>query len=215
VIDHHNLPSVNTAKLPETYQAAKNALANCADLDECQSWADKAEALASYARQAEDDGLRKMADRIQARAIRRAGELLKQIPPAHGANQNIRAGALPIVSRTQAADDAGMSHHQRRQAIRVATVPDDDFERQIESDSPPTVTSLANQGKRPIIDLKGRDPTEFNRAMHFVSFVEHYSREVLKKELSIIETLNDSERQRVRKAINAIDSIHDQIITRI
>jgi hypothetical protein len=47
-------------------------------MDECQQWADKAEALASYAKQSKDDSLRKMCDRIQARAIRRCGELLKK-----------------------------------------------------------------------------------------------------------------------------------------
>ena len=34
--------------------------------------------MASYARQAQDDELRRMADRIQARAIRRCGELLQR-----------------------------------------------------------------------------------------------------------------------------------------
>ena len=62
------------ARLPEVYEAAKVALAHCASLDECQSWANKAEALASYARQANDSTLRKQADRIQARAIRREGD---------------------------------------------------------------------------------------------------------------------------------------------
>ena len=61
-------------------------------IDECQMWADKAEALASYAKQANDDGLRRMADRIQASAIQRAGELLQEIAPATGAH---RAGGHP------------------------------------------------------------------------------------------------------------------------
>ena len=66
-----NLPDVANARLPATYEAAKTALANCARIDECQGWADKMAALASYARQVKDDELRKMADRIKARAIRR------------------------------------------------------------------------------------------------------------------------------------------------
>ncbi len=40
-----------------------------------------------------------MALRIQNRAMRRVGELLKQIRPAHGANQNIEDGAVPKVTR--------------------------------------------------------------------------------------------------------------------
>ena len=79
-----DLPPIGKARLPATYEGAKVALAECTRLDECQDWADKAEALASYAKQAQDDELRKMADRIQARAIRRCGELLQQIASASG-----------------------------------------------------------------------------------------------------------------------------------
>jgi hypothetical protein len=39
---------------------------------------------------------------------------------------------------------AGLSPHQLKQAERVASVPDADFERQVESDKPPTVTQLAD-----------------------------------------------------------------------
>lgn len=65
------------------------------------------------------------ADRIQARAIRRAGELLRQIPPASESNlkQNRQEGDHPSVTRTEAATQAGMSEHQRKQALRVAAVP--------------------------------------------------------------------------------------------
>jgi hypothetical protein len=78
------LPSITTARLPQTYEAARQALADCQGLDECKDWADKAAALASYAKQAEDETLMKMAARIKARAVRRAGELLQQIEPATG-----------------------------------------------------------------------------------------------------------------------------------
>lgn len=45
-------------------------------------------ALASYAKQADDDELMKMATRIRDRAIRRAGELLQQIQPSKGGRPN-------------------------------------------------------------------------------------------------------------------------------
>jgi hypothetical protein len=50
------------------------ALASCERIDECWEWANKAEALASYAKIADDDSLRIMADRIQARAVRRMAD---------------------------------------------------------------------------------------------------------------------------------------------
>lgn len=45
----------------------------------------------------------------QASAIRRCGILLREIEKAHGANQNIRDGNDPKVTRKQAAQDAGLS----------------------------------------------------------------------------------------------------------
>ncbi len=63
--DIHEI-NIARAKLPASYDAARAALAKCDRIDECQDWANKAEALASYARMADDDTLRKHADRIRA-----------------------------------------------------------------------------------------------------------------------------------------------------
>jgi len=76
-----NLPvhlNVAQARLPDRYGWAKAALAECQRVDECKDWADKAAAMASYARQSDDDTLYKTAIRIKSRAIRRCGELLKE-----------------------------------------------------------------------------------------------------------------------------------------
>lgn len=152
-----------TARLPAAYEAAKVALARCTNIDECQTWANKAQALASYARQADDDTLQKQAMRIQSRAIRRCGELLQEFRSAGGRPAQIgegdRAGSnddapektpvgdLPS-SATEAARAAGISEHQHKTAIRVANVPSDLFEAAVDSDEPPTVTTLADMGKK-------------------------------------------------------------------
>jgi len=219
-IDHSKLPAVGNASLPETYTKAQQALADCQKIDECQSWADKAEALASYAKQAEDESLRKMADRIQARAISRAGELLQQIEPSKGGRPSeTKEGALPSLSRTQAAEDAGMSDWQRKTALRVANVPRDEFEAAVESENPPTVTQLAEQGKRQrnVVDLKGRDPEDFKRATHFVALLRRYMEGLEKYDdiEGIVSILDDAEREKLRKIIPAIDAMHDKIITRL
>ena len=208
--------SVSDARLPAAYEAAKVALANCASIDECQGWANKAEALASYAKQADDDTLRKQADRIQARAIRRCGELLKQFD---GRGEHRKGeGALP--SSRQMATDAGLSEHQHKQAVRVANVPANDFEQAVESEAPPTVTRLADMGRRPaprpVVDLKGRDPGEFNRALHFIAEVEDYAASLVSADLnSILPSLLTSEADTLRSLIIRVDALHDQIITRI
>lgn len=213
--------SVANASLPATYASAKQALAECVSLDECKDWSDKAAALASYAKQAADDEMMKMATRIRDRAIRRSGELLKQIEPKPGANQNIGAGTdTKVLTRTDAAEQAGMSKRQAVTAIRVANVPSADFERQVESETPPTVTALAEQGKKsapkPVIDLEGRDPGEFNRALLFVGEIESYAKAAAGFDLdALLPTLTAEEANEVRQHIAAIDAIHDRIITRI
>lgn len=211
------------ARLPASYEAAKQALATCEQIDECVSWADKAAALASYAKMANDDELEKRSMRIRARAIRRAGELLKQIEPGQGARDGKRGdGTDSPLTRTEAAKAAGMSERQQVTAVRVANVPAQSFEAQIESEKPPTVTKLAEQGKKPapkpepVVDLKGRDPKEFNRALHFIGAFESYAREVNAFDLkAILPILTSEEKEELRSLIASIDAVHDTIVTRI
>jgi hypothetical protein len=173
---HANLPAhVDTAsaRLPQSYEAAKRALAECERLDECKEWSDKMAALASYARQVEDETLLKTAMRIHGRALRRVGELLKAV--AIGREQGGRppqnGGGVPTVSQRAAAVAVGLSKDQQVAAVRVANIPAEEFEAAIESDSPPTVTKLAEAGtklRNPLgFDyLEGRDPQKFNAAIH-------------------------------------------------
>ena len=218
-----NLPStisVSGASLPQTYQAAQAALAQCSQVDECKDWADKAAALASYARQAEDQELERMAQRIRARAIRRAGELLKQIEPAPtGPKPELKAGDRHQFGRADAAREAGMSPHQAKQATRIANVPEREFEEQIESPKPPTLSQLAQQGVKPrqqLVDLGGRDPKEYNRALHYVGEFEQAARDLTNQSHDqILPTLDEKERARLRAAIQKIDAITDKVATRI
>lgn len=94
--------------------------------------AGRAEALASYARRAGDEELKKMAMRIQARAIRRCGDLLREIEKSSGGRPpKTQDGTVPSLTRTQAAKDAGLSKDQAVTAIRVSNVPEEEF-REIE-----------------------------------------------------------------------------------
>jgi len=167
------------ARLPVSYEAAKNALSNCVTLDECQDWANKAEALASYAKQADDDTLRKLADRIQARAVRRCGELLKTFSNQR-ARTDLDKGAL---TQRQVASDAGMSLHQERTAVRVANVPLATFEEAVEAEAPLTVTKLAEIGKQsraPAREPEPPPPVEpapagFKEATAFIGTIKRFS----------------------------------------
>lgn len=162
------------AKLPVVYRTAQRALAECTRVDECRAWADKAKALASYARQSKDRSLFTYAQRIQARAIRRGGELFQQIRPAKGGRPGAKTGtAGGTSSRKEAAAVAGVSKRQKDTMLRVAAVPAEDFERQVESEQPPTVTELARQGTKTVVDYRGRSTTEqFKSATHTLARIE-------------------------------------------
>ena len=207
-IPQENLPDISKATLPQSYVAAKTALAECSRLDECQSWANKAEAMASYAKQANDDALRKMADRIQARAIRRCGELLKQIEPANGARTDKpRDGADPKLTRKQAATDAGLSERQRKTAIRVANIPADEFDQRVESENPPTITALADVGTK-------KSSHDFKRATAALGTLRRFSEFCEKNDPhEVASGVLDHEKREAKAWVGFIDSWMDRFIT--
>lgn len=210
-----NLPALPTknAPLPQMYERAREALAECSRVDECKDWADKAQALASYARQADDDTLYKMARRIQGRAVRRAGELLKtfqgpgvrtDIQPAEGAHPR---------SQRQAAASAGMSKHQEKQAVRVSKVPEPDFEAAVESDEPPTVTKLADMGKEstPASAREG-----FYEATHTLGAMSRFAEKCAENPPELVAGgLLSHEHDKARRLVHEIDSWLDRFIVNL
>lgn len=131
------------AQFPRRYVEARAALLRLDQVDECQEWANRAAAMACYARQAKDTTLLDMAKRIQARAIRRIGELLKQTPAFAG-----RPPATAI-TRSSVARTAGLTKIQKDTALAVASIPHDEFERVVESDDPPPAYRLREMGRVP------------------------------------------------------------------
>ena len=176
------LPNIANARLPQTYEQAKAALAKCAAIDECKDWADKAEAMASYARQSGDKQMRIMADKIQGRAIDRCGELYRQIPKAQGGDRSKNLpGQMFASPREQARIKAEMSKNQAADALAVNAIPRDQFEALIESDNPPTVKKLAAIGrkkrKRALVDLGERTAKEFAAATGLIGVIDEFVKE--------------------------------------
>lgn len=138
---------------PATYLAARNALARCEQLDECKEMADKAAAIEVYARQSKDDSLVIMAQRIQARAIRRMGELLGEVEPRHG----VKSGP----TRTATARAAGLSPYKQAVAMQVAAIPAARFEGLVEAQKPLRVSKLAAIGTR-----RGTRRANYSKRVH-------------------------------------------------
>ncbi len=200
-----SFPEASHAKLPASYKAAQKALAECSRIDECQDWADKAAALASYARQSKDDQLKKMAQRIQDRAVRRCGELLKQVD-ARGDHMKADGGGG---SQREIAAAAGLSERQQLTAVRVASVPEEDFNRQVESANPPTVTALAAQGTRRLTtenDVPNPQLLKFRKLAQFCGETDA---------ASLAASVPESQRGEFRALIGEVDAWLDQFITSI
>ena len=201
-----------TARLPQTYEAAKAALSNCSSIDECKEWANQAEALASYARQADDKTMLNIVMRIKARAVRRVGELLQQYdgrgrPPE---NTNGTVG----ISQTQAASDAGLSQRQKETAVRVANVPSDHFEQSIESHSPPTVTKLAEIGKQ--TRAIAPPPEGFAQATYLLGSVGRFAEFCGKYTPEFVAGgLKPFEYREAREQVAIIDAWLDRFIVRL
>jgi hypothetical protein len=142
-----------SAKLPGNYEDARQALEKCARIDECKGWIDQAEAIKSYARQIGDDSLVRVVDRIYFRAIRRLGEMLLEIPDNNrGRPAKNRVDDRPNLTRGQAAAEIGLSEYQRKIAIRLASILEEQFEESVESGA--NLTELAELGttKKPPTD---------------------------------------------------------------
>ncbi len=212
-----NLPNVANAKLPATYEAAKASLTECTRVDECADWANKAEAMAAYARMSEDETLRKMCDRIQARALRRCGELLK-IHNAQGRRTDQPLDGSGHKSQQEVGAEAGLSERQQKTAVRISNVSEADFERQVESDSPPTVTALAEQGKKTrVIDLtEGRDHEEYAMATQAQGRLHEFAAFASKTDpAAVARGSSPTETKEMRKQIAIVDGWLDVLITRL
>jgi hypothetical protein len=208
-------PDTSAANLPATYTAAQQAIAELDRVDECKSWSDKAAALASYARQANDDSLRVMAVRIQARAERRCGELLKQIPRADIATRYGKDGTVPPVTRTSAAIEAGLSERQRKTALRVANVPQDEFEAALASDAPPTVSALAERGRVHRQPYDSPIPADPAQAAKATALLREFAAFCGANDPARIACSSGVDTELARGYVSTIDTWLDRFVTRL
>jgi hypothetical protein len=161
----------------------------------------------------------KVVPRIQARAIRRCGELLRTVPVASGAHMK-QEGAHPFLTREQVATDAGLSEHQRKTALRLTAIPEQDFVAQIESDKPPTITALAKQGTveqpKPLIDLRGIPPADYARATEAIGPLRRFS-EFCKAQppARIAGALMPHEVASVLKNVSIVDAWLDEFVANL
>lgn len=214
----HSLDTAH-APLPVVYENAKTALYNCVNVDECINWADKALALASYARQSHDEELEKLAKRIRARAIRRCGELLKMFDGRPNNNPSGKEGGTqgrdaPPLGRYEAGKNAGLSLDQTKQAVNMANIPEALFESKVEEEKPLSTSQLAELGKREF--LSKPKPEAFADSVHLkgdlrrlVEKMDDFYPEY------IISAISEEDKQEWRKMIGKIEIWFDKFIVNL
>jgi hypothetical protein len=222
-MNHSLLPSVAKATLPERYEAAKAAISECSRVDECKDWGDKAAALASYAKQSGDKTMEETAMRIRARAIKRCGELLKEVEKASG-GQPYQKGSTSRgapTSRRSVAEQAGMSKDQAVTAIRVANVPKESFEKQVEGDNPPSITALAEQGKAkskavPHYEQRGMTKEAFQAGMYFRPHLVRMAGYTKDFDPQLVaDGSTPDEREEIRRNIETVERYFDKLIAKL
>lgn len=150
---------IPTAPLPINYQAAKAALAECACIDECKDWSDKAVAIASYAKQVRDKTMMHNAQRIVLRARERLGELLLEWTAENNSGSK---------SKHAIADQLGVDHALADQAIAIARVPKKVRDSEIEGAPPIAPTRLAALTPRVYARYSAPPPSEADYIIDYI-----------------------------------------------
>jgi hypothetical protein len=146
------LPQIAETGFPVSYEAAKQAIIACQSPIECRTMADKAAAMAVYAKLRDDSELHNRAVRLQDWATRRWGELDRELYPDRSkANLKQNKADSPECGTSQSgkrpAPLDGTTEYQRVVSRRLAAIPEPEFVRQVDGPNPPTVAKLADQGR--------------------------------------------------------------------
>lgn len=135
-------PDLNPAETElAIYDKAKYWIAQYESVDEVKDFRDKAKACQAYANQAKNYDLELQAARARVRAERRCGELLKEMDKAKGVLK--QGDKLPQSNGTTTGptlSDMGLTKDQSSKWQQLANVPEDEFERELNSGG--TVPSL-------------------------------------------------------------------------
>ena len=168
---------IPTVRLPDNYMAACVALVACSRVDEVKEWSDKAEGVASYARQANDTQMFDLAQRIKNRAERRLGELLDDLK---------RKDADDDYSKPREPLGVYIGRRRRENAVNLASIPEKKFEESNSQTPAPTVISLLKQNGAYTPMQVGKAEFEARRASMGVREREHFDAIVAINQLRLV-----------------------------
>jgi hypothetical protein len=120
------------------YDAMCSAIAAAYAVDEVKDIRNKARAIETYARQAKNVEAERQACEIRLRAERKAGELLRERDKAKAGRPPNRSDNATDYRGAETLAEIGISKQQSSDWQKLAAVPPDLFERELQSERPTT-----------------------------------------------------------------------------
>lgn len=119
------------------YDVAREALAACVKVDEVKAIRDKAEAMAQYARRANDSEMARWLSEIRVRAERKAGELLAETGERGEREMGRDGRPKNVLTKLK---DIGITYNQSAQWQKIAAIPEAKFEKILVASEEPVTT---------------------------------------------------------------------------
>lgn len=141
MVDHSTSTNISL------YDNAKYWIAQYEAVDEVKEYRDKAAAIQAYAKQANDYELERKAAHARVRAERRAGELLKEQEKAKGGEQYHRSSSATSAQPLPTLTEIRITKDQSSKWQQLANVPEDEFEKALESSPTPSAHSILKSRK--------------------------------------------------------------------
>ena len=130
--------------VPVEYEAACKALQACIDIDEAKYWADKADALAAWAKVYRDDKVGRQAKQLKLLAYRRIGELARELRPQGSAGSGKIIDGKKLRGRLKGPKsllrEHGMPSGLANAATRLSRLPKSKFDEIVNQPVPPAPT---------------------------------------------------------------------------
>lgn len=140
-IPTHVHQKIAGAIVPVVYTEAINALAKCRTIDEGKYYADKADALAAWAKIYKSDEAAIEARKLKAHAFRRMGQLAEELRPTKlGGTPGQHKGNKGASSLLL---ESGLSKKQAVEIRRMSALPEATFQREMERARPFTVQRIS------------------------------------------------------------------------
>lgn len=195
------------------YESARFALQQAVEIDEVKDIRDKAQAMAAYARQANDTKLVEWATEIKVRAERKAGQMLSEMPKlagARGVGKKVESHDVTPLS------ELGISKNQSSRWQKLAAVSDEQFEQAVTAakEVAGEVTTAAmlriEKANRPI-DAAPVNPVPTQQIPEQEDDPEYDEKEQIIHELKDTVVSLDEENTRLKDALAANQLPEDEI----